>query len=802
VSQPEKLGKYEIRRTLGKGGMGVVYEGFDPQIQRRVAIKAILRGLVEDEPGSASSKKEELQSRFQREAQAAGRLSHPHIVTVYEYGEDVATDADGHEVRTPFIVMEFVEGAELKSFLDKGVRLSLPQITRMMGQLLEALGYSHERGVVHRDIKPANIMVLKDESIKVADFGIARLDSSTLTVHGSVFGSPHYMSPEQMLGEPVDRRSDLYAAGVVLYELLTGVRPFDGPSFTVVTVKALKERALAPSELSVSIPKAYDALVARALARRPDERFQSAEEFRQALLAIEAARPVDEDATALRRSPLQSGGGPEPTQARQSGGAQARRSVLLGVAAAALVALAAGLLMLMPGRPSQKERFTTASNSSSSSVASSRRPPGSAPEPTAEPGVASIAVVGVAPAGDQNDPQQRAAAAAQVKLDAEQRLVAKAAALYVDPASLRDNYAILRERLFSRGAGFIKSVLEEQPPRPGQNGVVYGMLRARVDVRGVRKLLNEVSDETRIELARNDGHPRVSVLIRTQDEGASPQRSELAENILKERIRAYGCTLVDEAAARTADFRIEGTAALRKLSARLPASGLVIEKFVLSYWTLRASDARSGDQIYFNTKVPEKQSWNSRELALQDIGRLVGDELSRKLFLRNYDYPPRRAVLRVEGLPPANSLLPGLHTALQVMDAVPQQDNSQFAVELSGGSQGLRELVQQAVVAPLNQQLERACFSLKEATDSEARIQFDARSCADAAGRLQMLPLESLWGLPSGGRRQARLGVGFPVLAAMLPGRRVELGQLPIAELDLRSQLGGGIPRLGPGAGR
>jgi serine/threonine-protein kinase len=190
----KKLGKYEIRGTLGRGAMGTVYDGWDPAIDRRVAIKTVRLADADDEETVEGL------ARFKREAQAAGRLSHPNIVGVYDYGEtdDIA-----------YIVMEFVEGRSLKSLLDQEKRLPPREAAEILGQVLAGLGYSHARGVVHRDIKPANIMLTGEGQVKIADFGIARIESSSMTSVGTVMGTPAYMPPEQFLGEAVDARSDL-----------------------------------------------------------------------------------------------------------------------------------------------------------------------------------------------------------------------------------------------------------------------------------------------------------------------------------------------------------------------------------------------------------------------------------------------------------------------------------------------------------------------------------------------------------------------------------------------------------------
>ena len=267
MTEPKKLGKYEIRGELGQGAMGIVYEGFDPMIGRRVALKTVRREQLD------RAEVEEILARFKREAQAAGRLNHPNVVQIYEYGEDEGT---------AFIAMEFVEGRELRDHFDASERFPMAEIVRIMGQLLEALDYSHKNGVVHRDIKPANIILLKDGTVKVADFGIARIESSNLTQAGSVLGTPSYMSPEQFMGQTVDGRSDLFSAGVILYQFLTGEKPFTG-ALTTIMHKVLKEDPAAPSELNVQVPRPFDALIRKALAKRPDERFQSGREFAGAL---------------------------------------------------------------------------------------------------------------------------------------------------------------------------------------------------------------------------------------------------------------------------------------------------------------------------------------------------------------------------------------------------------------------------------------------------------------------------------------------------------------------------------------
>src|SRR5208337_296343 len=244
-------------------------------IARRVAIKTV--SLPSDpDPDTA----EEI-ARFRREAQAAGRLTHPNIVAVYDYGEtaDLA-----------YIVMEFVDGTSLKTPLDNHERFAIADIQRVMGDVLAGLQFSHERGVVHRDIKPGNIMMTKGGQAKIADFGIARIEMSSMTQAGTMLGTPSYMSPEQFRGEVVDARTDVYSAGVVLYQLLTGERPFEG-GLTAIMHKVLNTEPPVPSQLAVTAPTSLDAVVKRAMAKRPEDRYPSAAAFAEAIRSALAAPP-------------------------------------------------------------------------------------------------------------------------------------------------------------------------------------------------------------------------------------------------------------------------------------------------------------------------------------------------------------------------------------------------------------------------------------------------------------------------------------------------------------------------------
>ena len=274
MAELRKLGRYELRSVLGKGAMGVVYEGFDPVLHRRVAVKTILKSVALDE-----ETQRDYAARFVREAQAVGRLNHSNIVQVHDFG--VENDVS-------YIVMEFIQGRELRSFFDAKEKFSAGEAVRVMGELLDALDFAHDAGVIHRDVKPANVMLDAQRRVKLADFGVARVQDSDRSAAGTMVGTPAFMSPEQISGGKIDRRTDVFSAGVVLYQLLTGEQPFRGEGAWTVAKQIMQDDPTPPSALVTNIAPAYDALIGKALAKNPAERFASAKEFALALRATVA----------------------------------------------------------------------------------------------------------------------------------------------------------------------------------------------------------------------------------------------------------------------------------------------------------------------------------------------------------------------------------------------------------------------------------------------------------------------------------------------------------------------------------
>lgn len=266
----DRLGKYEIVGLLGGGSMGKVYKAFDPSIRRTVAIKTIRKELLEHNEASA------MLARFKNEAQAAGRLSHPGITSIYDYGD---------EESVAYIVMEYVQGNGLDEYFKRGTRFSVQDLISIMVQLLDALDFAHNQGIVHRDVKPSNLMVMNNGRLKVADFGIARIDTSDLTQVGMIMGTPGYMAPEQYVDSDIDRRADIFAAGVIFYQLLAGVKPFTG-NIDLICHKIRNEDPVLPSQVDPARNLFhFDSVVLKALAKQPAQRYESAKAFRDAILA-------------------------------------------------------------------------------------------------------------------------------------------------------------------------------------------------------------------------------------------------------------------------------------------------------------------------------------------------------------------------------------------------------------------------------------------------------------------------------------------------------------------------------------
>ena len=763
----DHIGKYEIRREIGRGAMGVVYEAYDPLIKRMVALKTIRPDQLAGEDSAA------MIARFRREAQAAGRLNHPNIVSIYDFGE---------EAGTWYIAMEFVEGRELKACFEANERFRINDIVRIMTQILGALDYSHRQGVIHRDIKPANIFLLSDGSVKVADFGIAHIEASNLTQVGTVLGTPSYMSPEQILGLQVDGRSDLFSAGVILYQFLTGERPFTGSSTTTMQ-KVLKEEPLPPSSLNIQVLPVMDAVVRKALAKQADQRYPTANEFAEAIrsaapatTASAAAAPAGSTDPTIIMAPVdplsvQTGAtaaralapSPGPASAA-SQSAPASRMPALAIVVAAAIAVGAGAWFVYQRYGTDTARAPQApATTMTAAPAPPSTPRASAAAPTtvrAEPGTLTISAVGLV---DPSDPRYQGDKSLQqndARADAKSQAVEKALGLLVDTKSLAKNYGLLKDRLLANSGTYIKAVVRESEPRVGKDGLMSVTTDAVVNVKALQKSLNQMSRDDRVELIRANGDPKISVQIAVRDSDqpdAPPQLSPVAENILKERIKSFGFRTWAEGGGdgnKAAEFAVTGEAKIKRLSARLEASGLVVTKYTLTSWTVKCVDLATGEEIYYNTALPKGVgSWASEEEALKAIGAKIADEFSRDFFLQHANVTSQKVTLAVEGMPDAASEdalareLIGLSDVIAATPGPPARPRV-YDIQL-GGTGNAGDLVANGVLMPLNAKLGQTCFTLGATTGDKVAVAFDKR-CTDASilSRLETNPPAGLYGAP------------------------------------------------------
>jgi serine/threonine-protein kinase len=384
VAPRKTLGRYEIVGEIARGAMGVVYKARDPLIDRLVAIKTVNIGVPNAESDA-------FERRFFREAKSAGRLNHPNVVTIHDVGksEDVA-----------YIAMEYLDGKSLREILDSGVVLPPNRIADIVAEIAEGLAFAHRYGVVHRDVKPANVMVLASGAVKITDFGIALLPMGTRTMTGNVFGSPRYTSPEQVMGRPIDGRSDIFSLGAVLFEMHTGSSPFGGSDLNGILKQVLTEPTPPPSSRNPKLPRALDHIVAKALAKDPAERYQDADEMASDLRRYDrldltttapAPLPALEQLTQPEDVPVQDVAEaplvPAPAVAVPPWW---KRRVVWGAAASAIVAVAlvATLVPRKSSTPARSAPVVASSGAVAAAAAPATPPMPSTPPPSSRPAAA------------------------------------------------------------------------------------------------------------------------------------------------------------------------------------------------------------------------------------------------------------------------------------------------------------------------------------------------------------------------------------------------------------------------------
>ncbi|MEO7641768.1 MAG: hypothetical protein ABIU07_10165, partial [Ramlibacter sp.] len=437
-----------------------------------------------------------------------------------------------------------------------------------------------------------------------------------------------------------------------------------------------------------------------------------------------------------------------------------------------------GYMVLMPGRPGAPAAAQATPAAPPVAVAAApvvtEPAPAPAAAPPAEAGTLVISALGQADPQDARFGGNLAAAQAEARNDARRQLVEKALALYVDKGSLDSNYALIDQKLLSNSGSFIRTVLQEGAPVAGKSGVLETETRAVVNIRAVQKSLNQLSREERVEFIRNKGDPRISIQIAVGAESATPfpkERSHLAENVVKERIKSFGFrvwTPDGEArpggSAQPADFAIRGEVKVKQLSVKLPASGLTITKTALTSWTIKAVDLATGEEVYLSTRLPTGQSFASEDQALTEIGKLVGDEFSRNFFLQHFSFRTQRTSVTFTGLPEASGALiqRELRGMRPVLDAQ-MLANGRFQVQLPEGS--TPDIVQESIIRPLNAKLGQECLALAGSREAEVTVAF-APACAtpemrarlegaQPAGWLQAPGLRGKGGKPAGAPRTA-----------------------------------------------
>jgi len=353
----EKIGKYKILGVLGKGGMGIVYKGLDPDIEREVAIKTIRLDSFIDGP-----EKEEMLNRVIREAKAAGRLNHPNIITIY----DVLRNDD-----LTFIVMQYVDGQTLQTLIESGKIFSPEDVIAILKPVAESLDFAHQNGIVHRDVKPANILIDKAGTPFLADFGVARMETSTMTGPGTTIGTLSYMSPEQIMGKTADGRADFFALGVILYELLAGRKPFVGNNLSTIVYKIVHEEPQRVTDINQSLPPGYEDVIRRALAKNADDRYQSGREM------IADLEDPGKIAEASRAYKLKTGTGLAPE------GRKKRPFALAG--GLLLMAAAAGVVYILYSRDAGESSNNAVYQNTPKTQEAIRPPPAESPPPRTAP---------------------------------------------------------------------------------------------------------------------------------------------------------------------------------------------------------------------------------------------------------------------------------------------------------------------------------------------------------------------------------------------------------------------------------
>lgn len=386
----KKLGRFEIVEEIGSGGMGLVYKGRDPKINRLVALK-----VVRPQLGSRSTDQQQAVDRFYVEARAAGQLTHPNIVIIYDVGEEQTPDGS-----LVYIAMEFVAGKGLEHHIAQQTFSALEDQVNIIKQVADGLDYAHKRGVVHRDIKPANILITEENIPKITDFGLARLSDSSLTMSGTILGTPNYMSPEQVQGKKVDARSDYFSLTVLFYEMITREKPFAAETITSVIYKVVNEDPIPPRRLNAQLPPSVDAFIKKGLSKNPDQRFQNGAEYVKALNSLLSGGADGFDNMGDSTLVMDGQTAAKTKSASMKIAAAAPSKGLYAGAGAAAILIVAGLFFLMKGKeepPKAQQTVAALAPAAAPAVPSPAATPAPVAPPQAAPAVPAPVAPGEAP---------------------------------------------------------------------------------------------------------------------------------------------------------------------------------------------------------------------------------------------------------------------------------------------------------------------------------------------------------------------------------------------------------------------
>jgi serine/threonine-protein kinase len=756
LPQGYELNEYRIESVLGQGGFGVTYLAYDANLEKQVAIKEYLpRQFAVREANStvvprSTADQEDFRrflDRFLREARTLAKLQHPNIVRVLRYFEGLGT---------AYMVMEYERGKSLAEVLRD--MTAPPDATWICGwllPLLEGLAAVHAASFLHRDIKPPNIFVRDDGTPLLLDFGAARsvvADAAGMTaIYTAGYAPLEQYSAEGKQGP----WTDIYGMAAVLYRVVTGSAPLEA------TLRAQTDVLVPASECA----RHYDPRLLAPIdwGLRVDERARprSVAEWRRgregmpgfdAILCGEGTT-VRLSTAAERTTVLPKTGAERP---RASGGR--RRIVVAAAAAAALAVIAAGLLA-RSRTPTPGPEVVVPTAPSGGTVISDSVVPDPSDNDFPDPPSGAIAAVAMVDGTDARYSRDRNLLMVDLRDDARRQVIEKAVGIFVERGALMEHYDALASGIFGRGE-LVERLIDNARPRHGEDGLVYLPAAAEVRLQDLRKLVFRLSRDERVALIRAQGDPLISVAVSVRDaERGSPiERSALAENVIKQRIRDFGFRVATPGGGGgpPPDFAIESEAKLKTLRHTLAASGITIQKYVLTSWTVKCTDHASNEDIYFDNRIPDagSGSWADEDHALQEIGTLVADAFSREFFAEHLPRASRDSRLAVRGLPStqAASLLRrellGLRSVVRVAMSTPDRSSALFDVQWYDQGPGGEQSFDGTVLAPLQRKLGHDCIVADGDGSADLAVRVTPECAGDLLTKLTTLPPAALGDAP------------------------------------------------------